>query len=233
LFPSQLIDALFCLLAPSAPKELMLTPLINNPTQLIATWLEPDVTNGIIEYILYCNTISSSSFPFTLTSQSTRLDIVNLNPYTNYTCTTRARNNVGFSPFSNAAYAQTSQAGKFVIHYCKHSVISVVLSHCLFFAGPSAPSINSSRALSADVVWLNWDVPQQINGILKKYVISYFITSEGHTRKKFLSVPAGNLEANITGLKPFTSYTFRVRATTVEDGPDSNSVTISTQEGRT
>ena len=207
----------------------MLTPLINNSTLLIATWLEPDYTSGIIEYILYCNTISAQSSPFTHSSQSTRLDIDNLTPYTNYTCTTRARNHVGFSPYSNAAYAQTFQAGKPYSNYCDQEICT-----CFVFStvGPSAPKNISGQALSADTVWLQWNAPQQFNGILKKYIISYFVTSESQARKKFLSVPGGSLEANITGLKPFTSYVFRVRAATVEDGPDSNAITIVTQQGR-
>ena len=85
---------------------------------------------------------------------------------------------------------------------------------------------------SSDIIWLHWNTPEQLNGILQGYQISYYVTNVGRSAESVVYTQADILEANITGLRAYTNYSIIVRGRTVEYGANSNIVTVLTKEGR-
>lgn len=115
------------------------------------------------------------------------------------------------------------------------------------FAAPSRPPTNlTGDAPSSSSVRLSWKPvdEQHINGILRAYVIIYFVTQSpedtvqnisipvtGGRRRRAISNPSSpSLELN--GLKKFTGYTIQVLAYTVDYGVPSHEVNVTTgQDG--
>ena len=86
------------------------------------------------------------------------------------------------------------------------------MGHFMYFnASCAAPesldpiSIVSVTSYSALAVW---DPPASPNGLILGYTIIVLDTSDN----EFLTVDTTATEANVTGLYPFTTYVFRVRA---------------------
>ncbi len=66
------------------------------------------------------------------------------------------------------------------------------------------------------LTWTQIDVSQR-NGIITSYIIQY---GEGNTRDMTINTPSSATTHLITGLKPFTSYTFTVAGVnSVNTGP--------------
>ena len=71
---------------------------------------------------------------------------------------------------------------------------------------------------------ISWQPPHDVNGIIR---VSY----TPHGESECLHDIAGNTTSTeLTGLRPHTEYTIRVRAKTVDHGEYSTSITASTLE---
>lgn len=75
---------------------------------------------------------------------------------------------------------------------------------------------------------LSWDDPIEDNGVIQRYTVHYFCTDPNCEDKQSFTTERNLL---VTGLHPYTQYTFVVSASTVKgDGPASKSVTKRTLE---
>ena len=116
---------LFLFTVPSAPRELSLQPVLDNPNQLSATWVPPVPANGVIQgYTLYCSRSDQQFYPEQVISESSTLDIsgddlsvtvMNLKPFTNYNCSISASTSAGEGDRSSEVRERTSESGKLCI----------------------------------------------------------------------------------------------------------------------
>ena len=110
-------------IVPSSPLDFSLFAVPGYPTTLSANWSAPIPKNGIIvAYSVYCNTSINQTYleqvigPNVPTIRSvlnvTKLTIVGLNPYTQYSCHVTANTSVGEGSPSVLVTAQTFEGSK-------------------------------------------------------------------------------------------------------------------------
>lgn len=105
--------------APSAPQNFTLATVDGMSTQLQASWIEPDPTNGIITlYVVFCREIGGTMDDnFMVNAGTATMTIVTfgegLSAYTDYECFVIASTNAGQGEPSNKATARTDEAGKY------------------------------------------------------------------------------------------------------------------------
>ena len=89
-------------------------------------------------------------------------------------------------------------------------------------------SLSQSVDVTDTTVTLNWTAPAVPNGVVTSYVIT--VTNDV-TREEF-TVNTTDTELEVTGLTPYTNYTFTVAAVNGAGvGNVSNPVTVQTAEG--
>ena len=92
---------------------------------------------------------------------------------------------------------------------------------------PSHPIGVKADNIKATTTTVSWQPPHDTNGIIRGYQVSY----TPHGESECLHDVAGNTTSTeLTGLRPHTEYTIRVRAKTVDYGEYSTSITASTIE---
>ncbi|KAJ6644668.1 Cytokine receptor [Pseudolycoriella hygida] len=101
------------------------------------------------------------------------------------------------------------------------------LINTTYEAAPSPPRNLEFSNVTDTSVTLHWDVPEHINGVLRKYKVWY--------NKHFKEVDKQHLTPNmtytLTGLKSYAEYDILVMACTVDDSMGSNTVKIKTDVG--
>ncbi len=81
---------------------------------------------------------------------------------------------------------------------------------------PGLPTANQIMSTNLTLTWTQIDVSQR-NGIVISYMIEY---GEGNTRDMTINTQSSATTHLITGLKPFTNYTFSVAGVnSVNAGP--------------
>ena len=91
-----------------------------------------------------------------------------------------------------------------------------------------APNVSQSVDITDTTIILNWTEPAVPNGAVTSYVIT---VTNGVTGEVF-TVNTTDTEFEVTGLTPYTNYTFTVAAVNgVRVGSASNPVTVQTAEG--
>ena len=101
----------------------------------------------------------------------------------------------------------------------------------LLTAPTAAPQLlDDMFVVAATSVTITWNPPplDEINGMIRSYVVTYFPTSNSLALIKE-SVLGSVTSFNASGLDPFTNYTFEVVAVTVGPGPP-DSIVIQTAE---
>ena len=85
-------------------------------TTLLASWMEPETTNGIISnYTISCNTTDSDIMmlePLTVDESTLTTILEGLTPFTGYTCTISASTGAGEGDSSGPQMASTDEDGK-------------------------------------------------------------------------------------------------------------------------
>ena len=149
---------------------------------------------------------TSTSFSDTINitgGENRAYTLTELRPYTNYTVTVSAYNDVGTGPTSDNRIQQTEQAE------------------------PGVVSNLMSSGSDVDQISITWNQPSMPNGIIIMYDIRY---RESNNSDSFIHVNTTNTEHTISGLLPNTSYTVGVRAYTIA-GPgewtDETAMTLS------
>ena len=91
-------------------------------------------------------------------------------------------------------------------------------TNCSIFTAPTAPENLVTTATTAFTVSLNWEEPEEPNGIIDNYIIRYYETSSP-ANVTLYNDSIQSTSAVVYNLSAFTNYTFRVSAVTVEEGP--------------
>ena len=115
---------------------------------------------------------------------------------------------------------------------------------------PSPPENISASVINSTTVEVTWDPPSITNGILRYYTVVYGSSDDlemmevntndvttsgmeqdiGSVQKMVMEVNSTNITVLISGLNPFTNYTFYVLAVTVTPSEPSDNVTVLTDE---
>jgi len=85
---------------------------------------------------------------------------------------------------------------------------------------PTAPVSLQVFNTTEHSVFVGWQSPVAINGILKQYLVTIWITNTQDSKQEW-RVPASATSTNITGLTPVTNYTIQVQ-TVDRQGPGCN-----------
>ena len=88
----------------------------NSSSTLSASWIVPEITNGIISnYTIRCNTTGSDIMmlaPLTVDESTLTTTLEGLTPFTGYTCTISASTGAGEGDSSGPQTATTDEDGK-------------------------------------------------------------------------------------------------------------------------
>ena len=79
---------------------------------------------------------------------------------------------------------------------------------------------------------MSWERPNEIdiNGILRYYIIDYYILNQDETMTS-VNVSGGTLNTVLNGLNNFTTYNVSVAAFTVAAGPSSTELETTSENG--
>lgn len=180
--------------------------------------------NGIIRNYTVRTTEENTGRQFLLTSHGSSQRIDSIHPYYNYTCAVAAVT-VSAGPFSAPITTTTAEAGMLNMHI--FGIDNFYFSPFLYTV-PSGPAVNlAAMPTSSTSIALSWDPPllHERNGVITSYTIT--LTSDGNAT----TFTARDTVFTIFDLRPFTSYTFNISASTrVGSGPVSGAVTETTLE---
>ena len=176
---------------------------------MIVSWDEVPCSgqNGpITGYLLYyTNTTFSDTINIT-GGENRAYTLTELRPYTNYTVTVSAYNDVGTGPTSDNRIQQTEQAGQLV-----YSLL-IRVSYDLCLSEPIVVLNLISSGSDVDQISITWNQPSIPNGIIIMYDIRY---RESDSSDSFIYMNGiTDTQHIIDGLIPNTSYTVGVRAYT-------------------
>lgn len=206
----KLLTACFLISAlPKPPIEPLVTE--TTATSVTLTW-DSGNADPISYYVIqYKPKWSESTFQEVDGVATTRYSIGGLSPFSEYEFRIIAVNNIGRSPPSELVEARTGEQA------------------------PSSPPLKvQARMLSASTMLVQWEQPEEPNGLIRGYRV-YYTTDphlqlsmwQKHNTDDSLLTTVGNL---ITG----TTYSIRVLAfTSVGDGPPSDVIQVKTQQGGT
>ena len=129
-------------------------------------------------------------------------------------------------------------------------LINYILVCISFVTAPSPPENISASVVNSTTVEVTWDPPSITNGVLRYYTVVYGSSDDmemmevntsdvttsgmgqniGSGQMMVMEVNSTNLTVLISGLDPFTNYTFYVLAVTITPSEPSDSVTVLTDE---
>ncbi|XP_005721169.1 ephrin type-A receptor 3-like isoform X1 [Pundamilia nyererei] len=188
-----------CTRPPSAPENPISTV---NETCVTLEWAPPRDTGGRgdIIYNLNCTKCSGDGkkctkcgsnvhfVPRNFGLSSTTVLVTDLEPDSNYSFTIESENGV-------SALSPTPK-GKVVINVTTSQTVSVVLK----------------ERRSKDSVTLAWQGPERPNGVIVEYEVIYYEKNQREQNYTVLKTRSNMM--TVEGLKPGTTYVFRVRART-------------------
>lgn len=99
-------------------------------------------------------------------------------------------------------------------------------------AEPNAAPVNLIvQNISANSLSVSWERPSEIdvNGILRRYDVEYFIEGESNTQT--VTVSGANLSTTLEGLNNYTIYNVSVYAVTIGRGPPSSELERTSENG--
>ena len=100
---------------PTQPRNFTLEPVIGAPTQLQASWIPPDPSNGLIlSYTVRCVTAAQTPIIVAIVGgDSVTVLLEGLSPFTFYTCYVSANTSAGEGLSANES-ARTDEGGMYV-----------------------------------------------------------------------------------------------------------------------
>ena len=91
---------------------------------------------------------------------------------------------------------------------------------------PYPPQNVGVSSINSTTVEVTWDPPSITNGILRYYTVVYGSSDD----MEMMEVNSSDVTVLVSGLDPFTNYTFYVLAVTVAPSEPSDNVTVVTDE---
>ena len=104
-------------------------------------------------------------------------------------------------------------------------LILIMMLLCLLLV-PHPPQNIKASAINSTTVVVTWDPPSITNGILRYYTVVYGSSND----MEMMEVNSSDVTVLVSGLDPFTNYTFNVFAVTVSPSKPSDNVTVVTDE---
>jgi len=95
-----------------------------------------------------------------------------------------------------------------------------------YILAPNPPEYVRALIVNPTTVEVTWDPPSITNGILRYYTIVYRSSDD----IEIMEVNSSDVTVLVSGLDPFTNYTFYVLAVTVAPSEPSDNVTVFTAE---
>ena len=197
-------------------------------TGFLLSWAspQPEDRNGIVRnYTIAISELNTGNM-VQLVSQTTSQVFDSLHPYYNYSVQVAAVT-VALGPFSSAFTITTLEDSKWML-YSLNNVKLLVSFFCVFSVPSGSPQNLVVTAMSSRSLRLTWEPPfeENRNGIITGYTIS--ITNEDGVA---MEITATNTSAVVTNLRPFTTYTSSITASTsVGEGPPTATVSRTTPE---
>ncbi|XP_019386826.1 PREDICTED: receptor-type tyrosine-protein phosphatase F isoform X5 [Crocodylus porosus] len=192
---------------PKPPSDLLVTE--TTATSVTLTWDSGNLEPILFYVIQYKPRSWEGPFQEVDGVATTRYSIGGLSPFSEYEFRVLAVNNIGRGPPSELVEARTGEQA------------------------PSSPPLKvQARMLSASTMLVQWEPPEEPNGLIRGYRV-YYTTDphlslsmwQKHNTDDSHLTTVGSL---ITG----TTYSIRVLAfTSVGDGPPSDSIQVKTQQG--
>ena len=125
-----------------------------------------------------------------------------------------------------------SEPMKMVNTHFTNSNVSLLYNVTFIFTAPSGPPIRVMvNATSSHSISLSWDSPleSQQNGVIRHYLVTIQSIAETVTR----NISSAQNRASVSALQPYTVYNCTVQAETIQLGPPSIIVQVSTpQDGK-
>ena len=170
------------------------------------SWTDPlpcDINGMIVNY-----TVRVDEDDIVVSDGERSRVLSNLTAFTNYTISVAVSTSVGRGPFSDAITRRTEEDA------------------------PSMPTNLKIRELKARSLSLEWGLPLKPNGVVRVYEVVYYVTNNKEANITIMNYTVTDMMIvllTIESLIPYTSYTFEVRAITVEYG-DVASIVMTTAE---
>ena len=95
---------------------------------------------------------------------------------------------------------------------------------------PSMPRDVEATPVNSMAIFVEWDVPEFPNGIIRNYVVFYNTSGEHDSMEGETDTMDNSTSLLVGSLTPFTKYSVYVAAVTIERGPSSDVVMVRTNE---
>ncbi|XP_063423731.1 cell adhesion molecule DSCAM-like [Mytilus trossulus] len=188
-----------------SPIPPVLTRAVSFTSTTVTLRWSPSTQNPntpLSQYIIYYKKeidVDYKRLPITAGSTDSQIEVVGLSPGTMYMFVVSGVNPAGEGSLSNVLSAKTMDSG------------------------PSAPRNLKILFSNSSTMQLEWEIPAETNGQIRKYQVWYKIKGDNTeimslVTTKDISKPSVTLTIN--NLDPFTPYEFKVRGATEESGED-------------
>ena len=219
----------FSLAAPGAPGTPTATVVNSNTISLSWTEILCLAKNGLVYgYNIKYWHINKFINVRTIFNTTTHL-ITGLKSFTDYTFTVAGVNSVGIGSYSSPSdVIRTDEDSEYYfIHYSIDfsDQLFTYLKHCIIAprGHPGIPNATVTMSTSITLIWTEIAVSER-NGVITSYKIQY---GEKGNRDRLINTQSSATTHLITGLKPFTQYTFTVAGVnSVNTGPYSGASDI-------
>ena len=123
-----------------------------------------------------------------ISSTNTTQAVIGLNPFTNYACTLYATT-VSNGPTTDPIIVRTAEQGTI-----QGSLVNnYTVKFNAFLLAPSPPLIRSLTVTDSESVLVEWNRPEELDGILTHYNITYVTPSDTNT----IITPYNGLEVSV------------------------------------
>ncbi|XP_055474471.1 receptor-type tyrosine-protein phosphatase F isoform X5 [Psammomys obesus] len=192
---------------PKPPIDLVVTE--TTATSVTLTWDSGNTEPVSFYGIQYRAAGTDSPFQEVDGVASTRYSIGGLSPFSEYAFRVLAVNSIGRGPPSEAVRARTGEQ-----------------------APSSPPRRVQARMLSASTMLVQWEPPEEPNGLVRGYRVYYTPDSRRPLSAWHKHNTDAGLLTTVGSLLPGITYSLRVLAfTAVGDGPPSPTIQVKTQQG--
>ena len=194
--------------------------------EISLSWIAPkmDAQNGVVYgyTVGFSSNKGNDSVSFIINATEYSIAAV---PHTRYQIRVAARNSAGKGPFSTYLTVDTLQDGIYMQFYYLTAHHLLLLNAAPSFRPLSFKAMNTTSTS----IHLEWEAPppEHHNGIIRSYIV---LCSERDSNDSMMELSTSIREVTVKELSPFLTYSCKVSAVTVSQGPYSDALDITTLE---